>query len=129
VLIIRNSRAAGGRLLALVITAVLTLMNFEAVAAARTQVVRYDSAVLEYPVAAQKFYVRLRLAAKRVCRQDTDKTSNGNGAAACEATAMTDAVIRVNHASITAIHRARTNRDDARYNAWLMAPTPCAQCG
>jgi UrcA family protein len=129
VLIIRNGRAAGGRLLAIVIAVALTLMNFEAAAAVRTQVVRYDSAVLDDPIAAQKLYTRLRLAAKRVCRKDTDNTSNGDGAAACEATAVADAVIRVNHASVTAIHRARTDLDDVRYNAWLMAPTPCAQCG
>jgi UrcA family protein len=129
VLIIRNGRAAGGRLLAIVITVVVTLVNFDAVAAVRTQVLRYEAADLDNPVAAQNFYTRLRLAARRMCRQETDKTSNGNGAAACEAAALAEAVARVNHASITAIHHARTDRDGARYNAWLTAPTPCAQCG
>ena len=136
-LIIRNGRAAGGRLLALVITVVLTLVNFEAVAAAasqrdgvvRSQVVRYEGAVLDNPVAAQALYSRLRMAAKRVCRRASDQTSNGDRAAACAEAAVAEAVVRVNHAAITAIHRARMDREEAQFNAWLMAPTPCAQCG
>jgi UrcA family protein len=129
VLIIRNGRAAGGRLLAVVITVVLTLASFQADAGVRTQVLRYEASDLDNPVAAQRLYTRLRLAAKRLCRQETDQTSNGDGAAACEAAAVAEAVTRVNHASITAIHHARTAHDEARYNAWLTAPTPCAQCG
>ena len=135
-LIIRNGRASGGRLLALVITAVMTLVSFDAVAAivvtkdgmARSHVLRYDGARLENPVAAQKLYRRLQIAARKVCHLASDESSNGRAATACEKAAVTQAVSRVNHASITAIHRARMGAEN-RYNAWLTSPTPCAQCG
>lgn len=126
-LIVKNDRAAGGRLIALLITAVMTLVSFDAVAGIavnegvviRNKLVRYDVAAIDNPVQAMKLYSRVRLAAKQVCRRPSDESSNGREATLCEQRAVSEAVMSVNNETFTAIHRARTGVDQPVYNARL----------
>lgn len=99
------------------VAVVLAFASFDASAAAkddatvvRSRTLRYDADSLTNPVAAQKLYVRIRMAAQNVCHHESDDTSNGRALAACVQQATSVAVARVNSVELTALHRARVAR-------------------
>lgn len=132
-----GGRAAGGRMTAGLVAAVLAFASFDAMAATkdgetvvRSRTLRYDADSLTNPAAAKKLYTRIRIAAQTVCHRDGDDVSNGRALAACVLQATGVAVASVNSMELTALHRARVGREDRfAVSAWLMSPTPCAQCG
>jgi UrcA family protein len=131
-----NGRAFGGAAFALVVACALTLSGGKAFAAMKvgadgrslSKTLRYEADVLGNPLEAQKLYRRLQIAARQVCRRPGEETFNP-AANSCEIAAIAAAVVRVDHVSLTALHRAHRERAGGRaLNAWLMSPTPCAQC-
>ena len=114
-----NGRAAGGRMIAGLVTVVLAFASFDVSAAtkvgenvARSKTLRFDAASLSNPVATQKLYRRIRLAAKTVCYRSSDEVSNGRALAACVLQATDVAVASVDNVELTALHRARVTRED-----------------
>jgi UrcA family protein len=112
-----SGRATGGRMIAGLVAVVLAFASFDASAAAkddatvvRSRTLRYDADSLTNPVSAQKLYVRIRMAAQRVCHQQSDDMSNGRALAACVQQATSVAVASVNSVELTALHRARVAR-------------------
>jgi UrcA family protein len=132
-----SGRAAGGRMVAGLFAVVLAFASFDVLATAkegepviRSRTLRYAADSLANPVAAQKLYRRIRMAAHMVCHQESDDTSNGRALAACVQQATGVAVASVNSEELTALHRARVSREERfAVSAWLTSPTPCAQCG
>ena len=130
-----NGRAFGMVAFALVISSVFALGSGAAVAAVKhgpergslSKVLRYDADALGNPLATQRLYRRLQLAARQVCRRPGEDMFNP-AASSCETAAVAAAVARVDHVALPALHRAHRERAGGTLNAWLMSPTPCAQC-
>ena len=132
-----SGRAAGGRMIAGLVAAVLAFASFDATAAAkdggtvvRSRTLHFNADSLTNPVAAQKLYHRIRMAAQTVCHLESDDVSNGRALAACVQQATGVAVASIDSVELTALHRARVaGADRFAVSAWLTSPTPCAQCG
>ena len=132
-----SGRAAGGRMFAGLVAAVLALASFDVMAATevgetvvRSRTLRYEADSLTNPVAAKKLYTRIRIVAQSVCHRDGDNVSNGRALAACVQQATDVAVASIDSMELTALHRARVaGVDRFAVSAWLTSPTPCAQCG
>ena len=132
-----SGRAAGGRMIAGLVAAVLAFASFDAMAAAkdgqtlvRSRTLHFNADSLTNPVAAQKLYSRIRMAAQSVCHLDSDEVSNRRALAACVQQATGVAVASIDSVELTALHRARVaGVDRFAVSAWLTSPTPCAQCG
>ena len=132
-----SGRAAGGRMVAGLVAVVLAFASFDVLAAAkdgesvvRSRTLRYDADSLANPVAAKKLYIRIRMAAQRVCHREWDDTSDGRALGACVLQATDVAVTSVNSVELTALHRARFAREDRfPVSACLTSPAPIAKCG
>ena len=132
-----SGRAAGGRMIAGLVAAVLAFASFDAMAATkdgqtlvRSRTLHFNADSLSNPVAAQKLYRRIRIAAQTVCHLQSDDVSNGRALAACVQQATGVAVASIDSVELTALHRARVaGVDRFAVSAWLTSPTPCAQCG
>ena len=127
-----SGRAAGGRMIAGLVTGVLAFASFDASAATkvgetviRSTTLRYVAASLTNPVAAKKLYSRIRIAAQKVCHQPGDEASNGRALAACVQQATGVAVANVNSLELTALHRARVGRQD-RFAARASLTSPAS---
>ncbi len=109
-----SGRASGGRMITGLVAAVLAFASFDVSAAAkdgeslvRSRTLHFSADSLTNPVAAQKLYSRIRMAAQSVCHLESDEVSNRRALAECVQQATGVAVASIDSVELTALHRAR----------------------